>query len=146
MDVLRRSLYGFPNLEPATARMDRSWLRHLDLRPQSHDPNAFYYKPDRPSSPRSSFSLSCDQWRHDDGEEPFDGTIHVPGDQDKAEGALLFRIQAANLSESASKLIPVRVTIGRVSAFESAQAMVEKLLESPKFRIDMSSDQTRTNE
>ena len=146
LDVLRRSLYGFPNFEPATARMDQSWLRSLNVRPRSRDPNAFYYKPDRPSSPRSSFSLSCDQWRHDDGEEPFDGTIHVPNDQDKAEGALLFRIQASNLSKSASKLIPVRIEIAHVCAFQSALAMVEKLLKSPKFRIDLSSDQTRTNE
>ena len=146
LDVLRRSLYGFPNLEPATARIDHSWLRSLNVRPRSHDPNAFYFKPDRPSSPRSSFSLSCDHWRHDDGEEPFDGTIHVPTDRDKAEGALLFRVQAGNLSKSASKLIPVRIEIAHVSAFESALAMVEKLLESPRFRIDLSSDQTPPDE
>ena len=146
LDVLRRSLYRFPNLEPATARMDHSWLRPLDFRPRSRDSNAFYYKPDRPSSPRFSFSLTCDQWRHDDGEEPFDVTIHVPFDKDKAEGALLFRIQAGNLTKSASKKIPVRIRIAHVSAFESALAMVEKLLRSPKFRIDLSSDQTRTNE
>ena len=142
MDVLRRSLHPFANVAPATAGIDNSWLRSLHARPPSHDPNAFYYKPHRPSSPGSSFSRSCDQWRHDDGEEPFHAEIHVPVDQDKAEGALLFRIQASNLSKSASKLIPVRIEIAHVSAFDSAKALVERLLESPKYGIDLSSDHT----
>ena len=145
MDAFRRSLYGYPNVVPGTVRID-PWQPPVLARPRSHDPNAFYYKPSRPSSPRSSFSLSCNQWRHDDGEEPFDGTIHVPFDQDGAKGALLFRIQASNLSKSASKLIPVRIEIAHVSAFESALAMVEKLLESPGFRVQLSSDQPRTDE
>ncbi len=72
--------------------------------------------------------------------------IHVPIGQDKVEGALLFRIQAGNLSESASKLIPVRIDIARVSAFQSALAMVEKLLKVPKSQIDLSSDRIRTDE
>ena len=146
MDALGRSLYGFPNVATATAHMDDSWLRSLNVRPASHDPNGFYYKPDQPSSPRSSFSLSCDQWRHDDGEELFDGEIHLPVDQDRAEGALMFRIQAGNLSKSASKLIPVRIEIAHVSAFESAVAMVETLLERPRFRVGSSSDRTRTSD
>ena len=147
IDALRHSLGGFPNFEsPTVARIEQSWLSSLEPRSWSRDPNSFYYKPDRPSSPRPSFSLSCDQWRHDDGEERFDGTIHVPIDQDKVEGALLFRVQAGNLPKSASKLIAVRIEIAHVSAFQSALAMVEKLLKSPKFRIDLSSDQTRTDE
>ena len=85
MDAFRRSLYEYPNVVPGTVRMD-AWQPPLLARPRSRDPNAFYYKPDRPSSPQSVFSLGCDQWRHDDGEEPFDGTIHVPVDQDSAEG------------------------------------------------------------
>ena len=146
MDAFRRSLYGVPKLETATARIHNTLQTPPLLRPRSHDPNAFYYKPDRPSLPRSSFSLSCDQWRHEDGEEPFDGTIHVPFDQDRVEGALLFRVQAGNLSKSASKRIPVRIEIAHVSAYESALSMVEKLLESRRFPIHSSSDQTGTGE
>ena len=146
IDALRHSLDGFATVATAPPGMDNSWLRSLNDPPTPHDPNAFYYKPDRPSSPRSSFSLSCDQWRHEDGEEPFDGAIHVPFDQDKAEGALLFRVQAGNLSNSASKSIPVRIQITHVSAFESALALVEKLIATSRFRIRLSSDQTRANE
>ena len=145
MDAIRRSLYGHPAVIPGAVRMN-TWQLPLLARPRARDPNAFYYKPDRPSSPQSAFSLRCDQWRHDDGEEAFDGTIHVPFDKDAAEGALIFRIQAGNLSKSASKLVPVRIEVAHISAFESALAMVENLLESPKFRIVLSSDQARTNE
>ena len=145
MDAIRRSLYGHPAVVPGTVRIN-AWQRPVLARPQSRDPNAFYYKPNPPSSPQSAFSLSCDQWRHDDGEEPFGGTIHVSFEKDNAEGALLFRIQAGNLSKSASKFIPVRIEVAHVSAFESALAMVEELLASPKFRIVLSSDQSGTNE
>ena len=146
MDAIRRSLYGVPNMATATTHMDDSWLRSINVRPSSHDPNAFYYKPDRPSSPQSSFSLSCDQWRHDDGEKPFDGTIHVPFHQDNFEGALQLRIQAGNLSNSASKRIPVRIEITHVSAFESALEMLEELLENAEFRVQLSSNQNRSGE
>ena len=46
-----------------------------DLAPPMRDPNAFYYKPERHSTPQSSFSLCCDQWRHSSGFEAFEGEI-----------------------------------------------------------------------
>lgn len=146
-DAVNRSLGGFPYVEPrAIAGIDQSWLSSLEAGLWSHDPNDFYYKPERPSSPRPSFSLTCDQWRHDDGEVQFDGTIHVAIDQDTVEGALVFRTQAGNLSESASKLVPVRMEIAHVSAFQTSLAMVEKLLMSPNSPTDLSSSQPRTDE
>ncbi len=146
LDAFRRSLYQMSNMWHLPALRHDSLLRGLDVPPPSRDPNAFYYKPHRPSSPRSSFSLCCDQWRHDDGEEPFDGEIHLPVDQGKTEGALSFRIQASNLSKSASKVVPVRIKIAHVSAFESALAMVVNLLKRPIFRVELSSGDTRTSE
>ncbi len=144
--TLQRTLDAIPSFATPRPHVDSLLLRPPSVLPTPRDPNAFYYKPDRPSSPQSSFSLSCDQWRHDDAEEPFDGTIHVPFDQDKTEGALFFRIQAGNLSESASKLVPVRIEIAHVSAFESAQAMVEKLVATPTFGVRLRSDDARTDE
>ena len=91
-DILSRPL-AFPSLN----------------RPDPRDPNAFYYKPGRPAEPQASFSLECAQWRHDNEAEPFIGEIHVPTDRDAAEGLLVCRIQAANLSKSVSCRIPVRI-------------------------------------
>lgn len=95
--------------------------------PYPRDPNAFYYKPGRPAEPQVSFALECAQWRHDNEAKPFIGEIHVPADRDAAEGLLVCRIQAANLSKSVSCYIPVRIAIAHVSAFESARGMVEAL-------------------
>ena len=120
-DILSRPL-AFPSLGP----------------PDPRDPNAFYYKPGRPSEPQASLALECSQWRHDNEAEPFVGEIHVPTDRDAAEGLLVFRIHAANLSQSVSCRIPVRIAITHVSAFESAHGMVEALAETPEFRMPLS--------
>ena len=99
------------------------------IRGARRDANAFYYKPDRASKPQDAFSLECEQWRHNDGDEPFVGEIHIPREHDHVDGALECRIQAGNLSTSESKTIPVRIETTRVSAFESARQMVAGLLE-----------------
>ena len=109
-DILIRPL-AFPSLNP----------------PRPRDPNKFYYKAGCPAAPQASFALECAQWRHDNDAEPFVGEIHVPADRDAAEGLLVCRIQAANLSKSVSHRIPVRIAIAHVSAFESARDMVEAL-------------------
>ena len=146
IDALRRTFDRLANVGTGVRRTGDLWKPPVNFQPPSRDPNAFYYKPDRPSSPGSSFLLSCDQWRHEDGEKPFQGTIHLPFDQDKVEGALFFRIQANNLSKSVSEKIPVWIEITHVSAFASAQAMVENLLEGPTFWIESSLDGAHTHE
>ena len=92
------------------------------------DPNSFYYKPACPSEPEDAFSLECEQWRHDDGDEHFVGEIHIPKNRERVAGALKCRIQASNLSTSESKTIPIRITTTNVSSFESARKMVDALL------------------
>ena len=129
---LARSLQGFPDLARDTDHIINYPMLNAPLSESpSHDPNAFYYKPDRPTLPQSLFCIECDQWRHHDGEESFLCEIHVATGQVKAEGALVCRIQAANLSRPLSKLISVRIEITHASAFESAQKMVEALLRTP---------------
>ena len=105
------------------------------IRPASRDPNAFYYKPNRPTNPQTSFVLECAQWRHDNDAEAFIGEIQVPTDRDEAKGLLVCRIQAANLSKSVSHRIPVRIEIAHVRAFESARDMVQALENTPQFRV-----------
>ena len=137
LSALARTLQSTQSISPRLDHIIRTpFLHPPNLQPPSHDANAFYYKPSRPKTPQSSFSLECDQWRHDDMEEDFVGEIHVPIDQDNVEGALACRIQAANLSKSKIKFIPVRIAITRISAFENAQEIVENLLETPNFRIE----------
>ena len=137
IEAIKRQLSSTVNFPHIPEVRHNTFLSELDIRPELdippalHDPNAFYYKPQRPLSSSSSFALCCDQWRHEEGEELFEGEIHLSVDQNKIDGELLFRIQASNLSKSACKKIPVRIKISHISAFESARAMVEKLLNSP---------------
>ena len=86
---LARSLQVLPGAPHGDLDFMSRRLAHPSLfRPASRDPNAFYYKPGLPSMPQDSFSLECAQWRHGNDAEPFVGEIHVPTDQDEAEGLL----------------------------------------------------------
>lgn len=130
MDRLGRSLKGRSGLADLdTDLINKSFAAAFPptIRPISRDPNAFYYKPDRPSMPQNSFALECTQWRHGNEAEPFNGEILVPTDRDEAKGLLVCRIEAANLSKSVSSQIPVRISMAHVSAFESARSIVEAL-------------------
>ena len=131
LDTLGRSLRPFSAL---TRNLQDPLVVPSIIQPTPHDPNAFYYKPKRPSIPQESFLLKCELWRHDNEEECFLGEIHISPVQNAAEGALVCRIQAGNLSKSVTKHIPVRITIDRVGAFESAGSMVEVLIATPTHR------------
>ena len=117
-------------------------LLHTPYLQQPRDPNAFYYKPDRPPMPQDTFCLKCDQWRHENGGEGFEGEIYFPADADTVEGSLVCRIQAGNLSKSVSKQIPVRITTAHVSTFDRAHALVETLSGRSKFQIEQASGQS----
>ena len=120
-------------------------LLHTPYLQQPRDPNAFYYKPNRPPMPQDTFCLECDQWRHENGGEGFEGEIHFPADVDAVKGALVCRIQAGNLSKSVLKRIPVRITTAHVSTFDRAHALVETLAGRPKFRIEQASGQSSSS-
>ncbi len=116
LDVLNRSLRGVPGMmDYGSSVLDPARFRAPIIQPKARDPNSFFYKPDRPMMPQDAFSIECDQWRHENGEEPFVGEIHVPTDQDQVDGALVCRIQAGNLSKPESKLIPLRIAIQHAS-------------------------------
>ncbi|MDP8255554.1 MAG: PIN domain-containing protein [Candidatus Alcyoniella australis] len=99
------------------------------LRQPLHDRNAFYYKTERDTNSRSSFRLECEQWRHEDVDEKFEGEFCIDEDVNEVCGALEFRIQAENLSTTASMCVPVYIRITRPSAYESAEKLVSRLIE-----------------
>ena len=96
------------------------------LRPR--DPNKFYYKPAFLEMPQNAFALECEQWRHEDGKEEFECEIHFSNDIDTVKGALVFRIQAGNLSETQIKRIPMQIKTAHVGSFDRARALVERLV------------------
>ena len=91
------------------------------------DPNAFYYKPNRPSTPQRSFSLECEQWRHGTEEEYFIGKLFFDVDKEKVTGELTCEVHAENLSVPTKRTFPVEITIKRVKTSERARLLIKEL-------------------
>ena len=91
------------------------------------DPNAFFFKPERSTTPVASFSLECTQWRHDEVEEPFSGQIFFLPEISKVEGAIRIKIQAKNLSKPVEKIIPVSILTKHIDCQEKARELVAEL-------------------
>ena len=146
LDQIGQSSQAFPGFAHGHPDiMNRTRTLPSLIRPNARDPNAFCYKPDRPSTPQGSFALECVQWRHGGKAKAFVGEIHFPNDDDEVEGLLVCCIQAANLSQSVSSRIPVRISVSHVSAFDSANNMVDTLIEFPDYRIGVSFPQSDTS-
>jgi hypothetical protein len=93
-----------------------------------HDPNGIYWKPRRPMRACKSFSLECDKWRHGIEDEYFQGEIIFGRNTDDINGALECRIHAGNLSATAKKIIPVRITIAKISVRKRADELIADLI------------------
>jgi hypothetical protein len=117
----------YSSLGGATDRPSRheSLLRLPRITP--HDPNGFYYKPDRPSQPSEQFSLECQQWRHGIEPELFVGQIHFDETAETMSGLIECRIHAENLSQCVEKSVPIRIRVQHVGVLETAEKMVEQL-------------------
>lgn len=95
--------------------------------PKPRDPNAFYYKPDRPTMPTSIISLECAQWRHSTAPVDFFFEICVSPDENEAKGAIRVQIHAENLSDVAVKKFPVRISRVTKSNLEGALDSIKKM-------------------
>ncbi|EOA5503410.1 hypothetical protein ACH4P7_001908 [Enterobacter hormaechei] len=110
--------------------------RNLDLPSiysrKNRDPNDFYYQ-NRPHSPVRSFSLECEQWRHQSGSEYFTVDLHFNNTPGKISGALEIKVQAANMADPYTAQKPIQMNIVEVSVFEQANILVEELI--TRYRI-----------
>ena len=91
------------------------------------DPNAFYYKPNRPTTPEQSFGLECEQWRHGTGEEHFSGQLFFALDKKRVSGALVCEAHAENLPSPLRVTVPVEISIKRLKAADRVQLLVQSL-------------------
>jgi hypothetical protein len=115
---------AFGHVELVTPHIHDILHPHL---PKLRDPNAFYYKPDRPSSPGPEFALECKQWRHGLEAVTFVGQIHLVDEAREISGALEFSVHAGNLSDVVSKLILVRIKVTHVKTNEVAGKLINQL-------------------
>lgn len=84
------------------------------------DPNRFYYKPCRPTVATEVVTLECQQWRHSTPPEEFYVELEIQNAAEYVEGALVVSVHAENLTDVASRTIPVRLHQDRKSCFDLA--------------------------
>ena len=112
------------NINPKTFSFDR--IPIFDPK----DPNEFDYKHYDPTKPVKSYTLECQQWRHQTGPTYFSGRIFPGVGNDEVRGALRCEVHAENLSKPIEGKLPVRITINEVNTREYAQGMVQRLIDS----------------
>ena len=96
------------------------------------DPNAFYYKPNRSTTPAQSFGLECEQWRHGTKEEHFSGQLFFALDRQKISGALVCEVHAENLPSPVRMTVPVEISIKRLKAADRARLLVQDWREAAR--------------
>ncbi len=101
--------------------------RFHDLR---RDPNAFYYKPKRPTQPDKSFSFECEQWRHGIGDMWFDGEFFFKHETGTISGLLSCEVHAGNLSKPVRRRFPVEILIRSVNSRDRARELIDELVDS----------------
>ena len=125
MALLEKSLPGIRSL--SNPGFEPSFFYPSIPSNNRRDPNAFFYKPNRITTPAQSFSLECEQWRHGTEEEHFGGQLHFDLDKEKVSGALACEVHAENLSSPVKWTVPVEITIKRLNTAEQARLLVKKL-------------------
>ncbi|WP_017347471.1 PIN domain-containing protein [Pantoea sp. A4] len=113
--------------------------RHKDISSLIHSnarsPNNFYYQ-NRPEIPVKTFSLECEQWRHQDDEEIFFTDLFFDLDKEKTSGSLEIKIHASNMADPVSESKPVKITIKKISVFDNAEYLVDKLIIANRSDLD----------
>ncbi|CAE6858323.1 hypothetical protein R69746_07689 [Paraburkholderia aspalathi] len=117
--------HSAPFLPPSG--MDYARSLPLFPKPVSDDPNAFYYKPNRPRVPTGEISLECSQWRHHSDEESFRFEIHVQYAPGVVYGALKVRIEAANVTEPFIQTSRVQIDVSEISVLDEAYRLINAL-------------------
>ena len=97
---------------------------HESIMRAKHDKEAFYDDDWPTDEAVVSGAMTCDLYRHQNGEERFEVDVLFPPDGD-VSGAVVCTVHAENLTEPVSVRIPVSRCIEEYSVFEQAQALVD---------------------
>lgn len=92
--------------------------------PEPRDPNAFYYKPRRPSHPLPVIGYECAQWRHRVRPETFDFEVTTDLVEQTVSGALTIEIHAANVTAPFEKTLPIRFAVQAHSPLDHARLLI----------------------
>lgn len=95
--------------------------------PEPRDPNAFYYKPRRPSYPFPVIGYECAQWRHQVTPETFDFEVTTDLVEQTVSGAIMIEIHAANVTTPFEKTLPMRLAVQAHSPLDHARSLIAAL-------------------
>jgi hypothetical protein len=124
-----RSFLGIYDNPIGHALQRHDYLNSDLISPIIRNPNYFYYQ-SRPGLPVDMYSLTCTQWRHQDGEEAFQLTMHVElKPKTTIKGALEVKIHAANMTDPVLVRHPVHITVKEMSVLDKADELVTNLIE-----------------
>ena len=90
-------------------------------------PDVAYYTPHYPSKPNLAYVLERERWRHGVAPQTFYGEIIATHENEQIEGQLKVTVHAENLHTPATRGIPVRITVERLSALECALALASSI-------------------
>lgn len=93
----------------------------------NNDPGTFYWRPERPDKFVAQISLTCAQWRHQNGWENFDLILTTSLEGDVCKGVLEIQINAANLTRNVERRFHVEIETEIRSSFEMANLMISEL-------------------
>lgn len=141
-DSVRRELRQRPIRLPPPPPFDgptfRTGIDLLGPRDRgADDPNAFYYKPERPLDPVSRVALECQQWRHGVGAKKFEIEIYVDSELPIIEGTIECRIHAKNLPDPVRRFVRVLLEGRSMDIEERATQLVEQTVQQA--RTDLTS-------
>jgi len=121
------SLSAFESMVTSARAQIYPWNNNLNVprdfsfyQPKKHDKNAFYWKPNRPARPVTTWDFECDDFRHKIEPEVFKIRIGVP-DVDRPVNAILeCRVSARNLHDPVVDSLPVKVKYENQNSFTAA--------------------------
>lgn len=96
--------------------------------PQIPESDSFYWKMGtRPTYPRISTELTCQQWRHRSSPEEFEFELAWLDNAKARNGALHIEVHAANLTDPATKIVSIELSAKAGDTWREAKALVDFL-------------------
>lgn len=109
--MLRANAFPYP----------RDDFARLSAIPSPRDRNGFYYKPRRPSLPKTYWEFECEEFRHKDEPEEFQLELAVATDKKNINGQLKCSVMAKNLPSPAVIELPLIISCSEGNMMEEAR-------------------------
>ncbi len=118
IDIVPPTLMGINNLESYETSAEDSPI-------STNGPTNFEYS--YLDEPATEVALRCSQWYHDDEHTVFHGELQIRSDALETEGAVEFKISAANLSKFRRAVLKIKCVRTEESTLKHAESLIYTL-------------------